>query len=694
MAASKPRPMDDENFRIWADNRQALCDALPYFKSHEGSLYTSLKVAKGILINKHDTVRDMLGSEVIITTLGGGRKKNDQGVYFRTGDGSKIVLRAATLAMEAHSPIGVILGNKYPSLSIPLEHVYNVLDFFTLTDIWSERDTRTTDGVSVWKIRLEKTDRTKKSWWGSGDAVDPSVGGFPEERQHCNKCLTPSKQMFSQGWTCLNDDCEDTFIFPGGISPMELTFASDEASPLAWCTECHKSSKTIFKDGWTCLNKACATAYFKFPAGVDVTKLSYSKEFLQERTAHTLPVGYMLQPPLPRVGAGGFLGTEKQMRVGIVCPLCGCCSRRKFWTRWAYENPVCGFVLNAKPSPLPVTSIHIEEYHHNRMASFANVKADFNILRNGNSAEGYAMEQYLLPDPLDITEILGSVTVFRSTPVVNQHPGGPDRMWHHLLDETAKDNFGLQRNAAIHPGLPSEKFTRNFLQNFGAPYKFAVDVATKSFNEAPESIIAALKRLRWAGRVSVENMNNALEDENLDVVRDSVSDRFVDFNELLFIGYMEDDRIGYHDDGESTLGPTVATLSLGSPAQMMFRCKSRYVGQNPTGMDPVVLKLPLRHGDMVVMHGTRIHQAYEHAVNPKGRRRFALTSRYIVPETLDASARAEAAKKSLVRPIPAFWDFPGATSQTASTRRATTGRKRRSGEVDDTKKTKKPKTKA
>ncbi|TEA20373.1 hypothetical protein C8034_v008947 [Colletotrichum sidae] len=37
---------------IWAENRQSLCDALPWYKSHEASLYTIDKVAKGILINK------------------------------------------------------------------------------------------------------------------------------------------------------------------------------------------------------------------------------------------------------------------------------------------------------------------------------------------------------------------------------------------------------------------------------------------------------------------------------------------------------------------------------------------------------------------------------------------------------------------------------------------------------------------
>ena len=62
----------------------------------------------------------------------------------------------------------------------------------------------------------------------------------------------------------------------------------------------------------------------------------------------------------------------------------------------------------------------------------------------------------------------------------------------------------------------------------------------------------------------------------------------------------------YHDDGEKELGPTVATLSLGGDATMMFRPKAK----KPTEL-PAVLCITLRHGDIVVMHGTRIQKLYE-----------------------------------------------------------------------------------
>jgi hypothetical protein len=54
---------------IWAMRRQALCDALPYFKSHQGSLYTVDLVPFGLLISGQARDRDMFDGQVIITTM-------------------------------------------------------------------------------------------------------------------------------------------------------------------------------------------------------------------------------------------------------------------------------------------------------------------------------------------------------------------------------------------------------------------------------------------------------------------------------------------------------------------------------------------------------------------------------------------------------------------------------------------------
>ena len=146
-------------------------------------------------------------------------------------------------------------------------------------------------------------------------------------------------------------------------------------------------------------------------------------------------------------------------------------------------------------------------------------------------------------------------------------------------------------------------------------------------------------------------------------------------------------RINYHDDGEFGLGPTIATLSLGAPGTMRLRMKARHYNgvSNASIYDdspplpgcaayasrlavqsslsslkstdskayrarlkslPKELKLKsggtardaitmtLAHGDIVVMHGERIQKYYEHSVEHAGKLRFALTCRYIDPESL------------------------------------------------------------
>lgn len=117
----------------------------------------------------------------------------------------------------------------------------------------------------------------------------------------------------------------------------------------------------------------------------------------------------------------------------------------------------------------------------------------------------------------------------------------------------------------------------------------------------------------------------------------------------------------YHDDGESSLGPTIATLSLGATATMYIRMKYKYyhgfskarklldddpvlqgcrfenerrilkeqfksgeitediynrmrrevLFKNGRGEAPPVIKMVLNHGDLVVMHGENLQKYYE-----------------------------------------------------------------------------------
>ena len=61
--------------------------------------------------------------------------------------------------------------------------------------------------------------------------------------------------------------------------------------------------------------------------------------------------------------------------------------------------------------------------------------------------------------------------------------------------------------------------------------------------------------------------------------------------------------------------------------------------QNHKKTAPVILQMELKHGDVVVMHGHGLQAAYEHAVVPKGKLRYALTCRYVKPENIPEAER-------------------------------------------------------
>ncbi|KAL8791741.1 MAG: hypothetical protein Q9195_005679 [Heterodermia aff. obscurata] len=68
----------------------------------------------------------------------------------------------------------------------------------------------------------------------------------------------------------------------------------------------------------------------------------------------------------------------------------------------------------------------------------------------------------------------------------------------------------------------------------------------------------SLNRLTWAGNVATNGHP------------------YPPRNELLAVGYMETQKMGYHDDGEQELDDLVSSWSLGAPAEMLFWIKKTH----------------------------------------------------------------------------------------------------------------------
>ncbi|CZR62926.1 uncharacterized protein PAC_12823 [Phialocephala subalpina] len=587
---AKPEPHDKP--LVWAAKRQQLCETLPAYRAYQSGAYTNNGILHGFLIDAEVGALDKFDDQIIITTVGGDREKDDAGnTVQKTASDTKAAGLASIRAKENGSAVLVIAGQGNNLSPSKLPHYYNVLGWFKVTDVWRETE------IKVWKIRFEKIDLTEKSWWAENG------------------------------------------LYLDAPAPLTPNYDSPKAGSSV-CQHCQKSSKEIYEQGWTCLETTCIN-FFKFDGNANpLGELSYNVAFLTERTRYSGPNPGPVAPPLPTQQDldNAHSPYDERFKKGIVCPDCGCCSRRVDWHQWACENPECSFVhhLNAR-------SVSVVQAIADSPTSKILTEYTYPSIRTGEMIAGqWSVYEYVLPGPDG--SVAGWVRLFKANGLLNQQPGGADD----LFQRMQQDHFKLTRNPARCKGATSEILTSHYASNWGALYKYGVTPTTTGFDEAPTAIIKALKRLTWAGEYAVTgNMQ-----------------QFQAFNELLLLGYLEKGHIDYHDDGEKTLGPTVATLSLGSDATMHFRPKKNspigVSGKGKKATKPDYLKIILNHGDLLVMHGTDIHKYYEHAVNPNGKLRFALTGRYVRPEMMDnAVDRANAFRGGILPPGHEQYDYDG-----------------------------------
>ncbi|KAK3363435.1 hypothetical protein B0T25DRAFT_442633 [Lasiosphaeria hispida] len=631
-STGQPRP------EIWSNMRGGLCEALPYYRAYKGSLHTKEVCAIGFLIDKEADPRDVFSAQVVICSAGGGRELDrETGSMVRRADAvdDNTGIRALKAAKEARSVVAIIAGQNNPNYPCHPPHPYSVLDYFQITDIWKEPQAqRNGNVVKVWRIRFEKAELHTSSWWAPRNAKDGD-----------NNALSPSHNS-------------------------EYLSIEEFSGQSRHCVICWQHSKEIFTVGWMCLNPGCASYFHTHSPITNATasSLAYTEAFLNQRNPLIGPLP-KLKPSIPDLDTVGLHGTESDSRCGFVCPDCGCCSRRLFWNRLVCEN--CSRWWPAPMLPYPQANLQAEAIYIDSLTTKRRITNGVNagvpesahdtfacVLNRTciQPAEGfvfgsYTARQYFLPDATG--QVIGSFTLFVSNQNINSRQHGPDD----LFRELSVTDIGLKRNPAANVGSKHEGLTRHFQQNFGARYKFGVSVQSKGFDEAPQAVLRALHRLIWASKCAVAATAGRLAGQT--VGPNAPPPTSNEFNELLALGFMEKDSINYHDDGETELGPTVAALSLGSPSIMKFRPKLRKsgfgdmlpIGSGPGGKKAFksVLEVPMKHGDMMVMHGQHIHRIYEHAVEPFGGRRFSMTSRYIDPGKMTLQAdKDDAAVKGAI----------------------------------------------
>ncbi|RAH46778.1 uncharacterized protein BO95DRAFT_101909 [Aspergillus brunneoviolaceus CBS 621.78] len=611
----------------WAECRPDLCDALPWFRSAQGGYYYNGSLCYGCLVDADSGVRAYIDDEVVITRIGGGCTKDAEGnlVLLKDQDTDSAILSSVMNSWRMQNPVGLIIGDRNKQLSRNPPHRYNVMAYFRITDVWHER-IGTKKGA---KVRFEKLDLAATSWWAA-----PGTTPLPVEQRDFT--LGPATKR---------------------------------------CSSCDRDSKQVYNEGWMCLTPSCARFWKVNGATAPPGHLSFNAAFLRARLAPDPQIQphFDLVPDLLATLAEdqGDLVFKRIAWKGIVCPLCSRCIARRFWRGWkcadellhnpSQQSQRCSFERYLKVSPLSVRSVIDEfEIHPAKRALYFDPKLQLPSV-DDSSLYPYRKLVYTLPG-------VGSVTHLVANRAINTRANGPDDLFRRLQSV----DLGLQRYP-LQQSVVRGTLTSHYAVNYGCPYKYVVSVASKGFNEASDEVLRALGRLTWATQQAVT----------------SAGDAFLPPNELLLLGYMEDMKIGYHDDGESSLGPTIATLSLGARATMLLRMKYKYYhgytkakrlvdedpaldgcahcperqalkqtldageitreeyeaqrrrlpARNRRGEAPPCLRMELNHGDLVVMHGEGLQRFYEHSVVPEKNLRFALTARYIKPEFVEEADR-------------------------------------------------------
>ncbi|QQK43144.1 Oxoglutarate/iron-dependent dioxygenase [Penicillium digitatum] len=612
----------------WSEGRQQLCDAIPWFRCTQGAMYHNEGFCFGFLIDADGGTRTYIDEEIIITRIGGCCTKDSGGNL--TLEKNQDSDNALVQSIMASQNSKLAVGLVIGSKNKILNR--KLPHRYNIMD-WFRV-------TNVWfekigqkhgvKVRFEKLNLEETSWWAGKDSLPP-----------------------------VPLDERDFEIKPETVK----------------CERCSMESVRLYEEGWMCLEPSCVD-FWKIENALPPAELTFNADFLsfRSRPDQAIQPHYSLVPDLLSTldENTADVSTSRIAWKGIVCPMCLKCIRRTFWQGWKCDDDSigeegeksCPFqkFMNMNPISLRVVLDHFELAPIKRAILF---DRKFSIPEvDDNSFFPYRKLTYKLDG-------VGSITHFVSNKAINSRATGPDDLFINLQ----RGDLGLKR-FRLQSSLVAGTLTSHFAVNYGMPYKYVVSVDSKGFDEAPNDMLQALGRLSWATEKAVI----------------SSGDKYLPPNELLTLGYFEEMKIGFHDDGESSLGPTIATLSLGAKATMLVRMKYKYfngstrradtkqlgtllqddpvlkdclfegerrtlkkeydAGEIPQGEyddsrralsmgrkgkeAPVTIKMELHHGDLVVMHGENLQKYYEHSVVPENKLRFALTARYVKPDYVDA----------------------------------------------------------
>ncbi|EAT89975.2 hypothetical protein SNOG_03244 [Parastagonospora nodorum SN15] len=584
------KPAPSGNPEVWAAGRQELCETLHYYRSYQSGCYANGGFARGFMFDKIAHARDYIDNDVVISRAGGGLVKDTDSGQMKSGKDQADqgpVVTALKNCITHCNPVVLITGADNPHMPSQPPHQYCVLDYFKPTHIWVEKS----NNNKIVRYRFEKLNTEKKSWWSpENEDSQVELGSLdPPIQETCDSCCELSMQVYLNGWMCLQPNC------------------------------------SAF---WHIIQESGSGSY-KISREPDEAELIYDPRFLKQKTPWLNDnMEYSLKFDRPEISDYALPGesTSQSFSSGIVCPDC---------------------------------------------------------------AHGYRINRYQIPG-LD-----GFITHMVANKIVVEEDGGPSTMFEELQKTDIGLRRRIMPNGQLKGDTYCRHFNVNYGMPYkfiAATDSHPFEGAARPINATRSRLIWATKLLAAQEtarqRIAPNSTNyHALFAQQTEKIMQEPTHP-LEFNEVLALGYFESQKINYHDDGEFGLGPTIATLSLGAPGTMRIRMKARHyhgvssaaglydeappipgcsqyearlalqpeldalklsdpkayrarlkevpkqLALKHSGNAKDVLKMELGHGDIVVMHGADVQKYYEHSVEHAGKLRFALTCRYIDPESL------------------------------------------------------------
>lgn len=349
------------------------------------------------------------------------------------------------------------------------------------------------------------------------------------------------------------------------------------------CDQCHTETPRRFNETWVCGNINCL--WFWTNQTKDAPdNLAYNKAWLQQRASRdnlpepTFEIRPKLLDDLETVPSEQLSRFSRLLNKGIVCPKCRRCNCRVAYNKWGCETEGCGFSKEIKLPDMTLRAvlngIEMMPTGHARYSA----KLIGAVVINGTkTSRGVVMGPTIYTPTHKIQNLTFpgdcKVTVQYPTGRHATVPGGVNDLFSQIL-KAANSGVLVLRREKLQTRVSGQRAS-HFASNFGEEYIYDVNVRTTPMEDAPAPIRSVFQLLTDFGAEFVP------------------SAEYIKPNELLALGYMEGNKMGYHDDGEKTLGPTILALSEGGPSVFRMRPKGKfYFGFSkmgkPTPNDPVL----------------------------------------------------------------------------------------------------------